>query len=368
MHDEYAKLLDNFNALFDEACTMIEYEENVRIVTSYKESTENGKKVKTIQGEIEETTQTEDEDDRGSEDDDESRASGNDGWGFEVRLTDPYSTLSKDVKRVLAHIVKYTGDKQDTDDLGNVRYLNPEYVHACLITSLSSMIGPEDFNRIENNTVIYPALEKMSVKYPWVKQIISTLGNNDNLRAAFYSDLRNDLISYYAELTDKDGKLKTVALNESTASQSVYDSIQTNYFERNILDKDSVYTKAGRVDATKASIGNNITGDLVLQLREVDSDNKEDVVKSLSKALNMVGVSTDNTMLSNMLDTPEGIDSLTRVNNALKGIFSKLDKIDADTDLLAQFKEEYDIISNELAVLGEFDTVLSFRNGDKTMR
>jgi hypothetical protein len=47
----------------------------------------------------------------------------------------------------------------EEDDLGNVRYFDPAYVHALLLNDLSTMITAEDFSvKNPDGTYSYPAL------------------------------------------------------------------------------------------------------------------------------------------------------------------------------------------------------------------
>ena len=196
----YQKVLDNWEALLDEACILIEGTENVRIVTN-RHAYNTGTSTETVTGgTIEESTQdADDEEANFGDDEDGNRVDGNGGWSFKVRFVDPRTSLSRGVKRVLAGIKREgINGEPEVDDLGNIRYVNEEFAHAALINELSGMISPEDFSvKNDDGTFSFPALEKVAKKYPWANQVINALQAEPTLISSFYADFRKDCIPYW---------------------------------------------------------------------------------------------------------------------------------------------------------------------------
>ena len=363
--NEYNKIVDNFPALFDEACPIIEANESIRLVTDYHNFNNGSEETVVFGGESYEDNQTIESDNEASDDDEAmDRATGNEGWNYKVRFTDPYSTLSRDVKKVLSSIVRTDNNGNiDVDDLGNPRYLNPEYTHVVLLNELSGMIDSDDFMTSDGR---FPALEKAAEKYPWINQIISTLVIDENLRGSFFSDLRKDFIPYWNQHIDKDGKQITQSLNTITAAESMYNAIESTYSERTLLDVDSLYTRAGKISADKAKIGKELADKTLFRIRDFNEKDFDSIVNNVTKILNMVGVATNKNMVTNMLKSDEGISNLKDVIYDVQKIFTDSQTIAEDTDLIEQFKEQYKNISDRMGVVDEFDSIASFRDGDKT--
>lgn len=119
----------------------VQYLENFRIIPAkrHRDASIDGEPVKTQNDNL--TQDLADEDDE-----DGSRSAGNDGWSFKVRFVDPLETTSQVVKRVLYSIPRLDSDGlPEMDDLGNELFMDGEYAHAVLISSLSEMITADDF-------------------------------------------------------------------------------------------------------------------------------------------------------------------------------------------------------------------------------
>ena len=104
MLQAYQKVLDNWDALLDEACIIIEGTENVRVVTD-KHAYNAGTTTETVTGGII-TDSSQDEDTNESEfndDEDGNRVDGNGGWSFKVRFVDPRTSLSRGVRSTVRY-------------------------------------------------------------------------------------------------------------------------------------------------------------------------------------------------------------------------------------------------------------------------
>lgn len=370
MLNAYQKILDNWEALLDEACIIIEGNENIRVVTN-KHSYNNGTTTKEIVGgSITESTQDSDFNNEAFEDDEDgNRVDGNGGWSFKVRFVDPRTSLSKGVKKVLSNIKREGANGElEVDDLGNIRYLNSEFAHAVLINELSGMIDANDFSiKNDDGTYSFPALEKVAEKYPWVRQVINALQAEPNLISSFYADFRKDFIPYWMQyFSAEKGKWVTKALNQSVALDSTKNSIINNFEQGTVLDEDSIYDTSKKLSTHNASVGITLTDEVLSLLREFDEDDYTEITDKASKILRMIGLNSDRYVISNLLKSENGILSLDKVLNSAKNIFDGIKNLPEGAHLIDEFSSDYDIIAKEVGLVSELDNIQSFRAGDKT--
>lgn len=370
MLQAYQKVLDNWDALLDEACIIIEGTENVRVVTD-KHAYNTGTTTETVTGgTITDSSQDEDTNESEfSDDEDGNRADGNGGWSFKVRFVDPRTSLSRGVKRVLSGIKKEgINGEPEVDDIGNIRYVNEEFAHAALINELSGMIDPNDFSvKNEDGTFSFPAFEKVAEKYPWANQVINALKAEPNLISSFYADFRKDFIPYWMQYFDeKDGKWKTHAMNQAVALDSTRTSIINNYEQGTILDENSIYEGGRKLSTANAELGVNLTNEVLSLLREFDEGDYEELTEKVAKGLKMVGLNANAHVISNLLKSENGIVNLEKVVNAMKNIFSGIEGMPENAHLIEAFSDDYNTIAQEVGLVSELDNIQSFRNGDKT--
>lgn len=369
IRQEYSKIMNNFNALLTEACLILENTEHLRIVTEYYNQSSTSAEI--FGGEVQESSEeVESTEEQFSDDEDGSRATGNDGWSFQVRFIDPYSTLSKEVKEVLSSIVRVQSDgiTPDLNDLGKQRYLNPEYTHTALLDAMSSMVDADDFSvKDRDGNWTFPALERARAKYPWVSQVISALQENPSLIGSFYADLRKDFISYWMQYTNREGIQIPKALNRNNASESALNAAQNNYSERQVLDSDSLYSKSGSIDHSKAAIGDKEAAKVLDIFREgINPEDIQTIKGSASKVFRMLGFDIEEGEISNLIQSPEGSEQIQNALNAARNIFQGSLKVDTDSNLTELFDKYYKIIADNIGIVRELDIIASFRDLDKT--
>lgn len=366
---EYTKILNNFPALLTEACIMLENTEHLRIISEYHDYNDGATTTEVFGGDVQESSDvTEVIDEQFSDDEDGTRTSGNDGWSFQVRFVDPYTTLSKGVKEVLSSIVRVdVNGNIDTDDLGNVRYLNPEYTHVAMLNSLSGIVDANDFSvRNSDGSYSFPALEKAMARYPWVSQIINALQANPTLVGSFYADLRKDFIPYWHQYVNEEGILVTHALNQNTALESTFNAAQVNYEERQILDPNSLYTRNGTIDSNSSQVGKSLAAQVLNLTRDFNEDDISTITYSVSKMLKMLGFDISSGAVSNLLQSTDGIQAVEKLVNSARNIFQEAAKVDSDSNLFELFGDDYRTIAEIIGIVGELDNIASFRQGDKT--
>lgn len=378
MLNAYQKILDNWQALLDEACIIIEGTENVRVVTS-KHNYHTGTNTTTVVGgTVSDSSQDEDTNEAEfSDDENGNRVDGNGGWSFKVRFVDPRTSLSRGVKRVLSGIKKEGVDGEpEVDDLGNIRYLNSEYAHAALVNELSGMIDANDFSvKNEDGTFRFPALEKVAEKYSWVNQVISALQAEPNLISSFFADFRKDFIPYWIQYYDekaKDSKGNpsprwvTHQVNRQSAHDSTRNKIIQNFEQGTIFDVDSVYDNSHRLHKDKAELGVSLINSTLSLLRDFDEGDYYEITENIAKALRMVGLDSNSHVINELLKSEQGLASLEKTAHALKNILEGIVSISDNAHLFKEFESDYDIIAQEVGLVSELDDMQSFRIGSKT--
>lgn len=365
MLSEYQKVIDHFDVLIEDVANDIEKNEGIRIMIDRHDYHTSDSTEKVLGGTVVEDTQTQETKDEENNDDENSRINNSEGWGFKVRFVDPHSTISKVVKRALSNIIKedeFSGEPE-YDDLGNMRYLEEENVHAILMEGLSSMIDADDFSVIDEsrNIVSLPALEKMKEKYPWVQQIIDTILADNDLASKFFADFRKEFISYWAQ---KEGK--TFMLNESIAVEDTMNETIHNYETGSRLSNNSIYNTNRSINTDNAEEGVNKADDILDSLSEYDSDEEDSIVNSVLDILKMVGIKTNSTVIKNTLNSEDGIKHIEDVAYAAKEIFLGATELNEGSHLIDSFEEEYNKIATIVGIVSETGGISSFRSGDKT--
>ena len=230
------------------------------------------------------------------------------------------------------------------------------------------MIDPNDFSvKNDDGTYSFPALEKVTEKYPWANQVINALKAEPSLISSFYADFRKDFIPYWIQYFDKkDDKWKTHAMNQAVALDSTKTSIINNYEQGTILDENSIYAGGRKLIITNAELGINLANEMLSLLREFDEDDYEELTEKVAKGLKMVGLNTNAHVISNLLKSENGIVNLEKVVNAMKNIFNGIEGMPENAHLIEAFSDDYNTIAQEVGLVSELDNIQSFRNGDKT--
>ena len=391
IHQGYMDILDNFDALIDECALEIENNENIRMIISY-DLHNNGQETTVEQtGRVKEGVDTENNNNEHNEDDpDGNRTYGNEGWSYKTRLVNPLTSLSRDVKKVLSGIEKLDENGEpEYDDLHNQRYLNPEVVHAILISELSDMVDADDFV-VQNNdgTYSFPRLEALQVKYPWVQKIIDVLredceSEHPHITSAFYTDFRKDFIPYWIQqykyevdpiTQERRGKWVLFQLNESTPKESVMQSVVRSYENGNRLNSLSVYTASKGIDTNNLQPVTDLCNDAMSLLREIDLEDETELDELKSKTatvLAALGFNTNANTIQYLLNTPDGLKSLRSILDKAKSIIDMLEKMSNDEKLKDRHivdynKSDYNEIAELIGFVSDLDNVQSFRQGKNT--
>ena len=344
----YQKVLDNFDLLFDEASSMIEQKEHLRITrgdTKEVQNTEDQEQV--LEGEL-------------GDDDSGNRVSGNEGYTFKIRFVDPFTSIRAETRKVLSDIKQIdTEGNVATDDLGRTIYVREDFAHSALLASLNWMDNPNDFSiKNEDGTYSLPALENAAMIYPWINQVIEELEADPNLISVFYNDFRKDYISYWMQ---RDGKV--FPMNSPIDYEGTFRGIQRNYESGSPQDEDSIFDvnlKISKANIRKArTLLTNVRKSLS---KAVYSEDMETIVPSIQKLLNIIGFSSTNLNLTQLKD----ISNVGLANTILDSIARVLDNSDTLQEgqhYVDTVREPLNIIAKLVGKVTELDAQVTFRQG-----
>lgn len=359
---EYRKIAEDievFQALAEEASTLLTITEGIKIEQGPVASQDINLNDDTPEGESDLDEQSEDW---------SQEESFKDGWMTNFRQVSVQESLSQDVRKVIREIPKldYEGMYEE-DDLGNLRYLDPDYVHAVLIDNLRNMITSED---------MIPLMKKLEKNKPWIAQVRELLEENETLFSQFYQDFRKDFTSYWVQKKkigyNGELKMQTISINKPEGIYYLLNAWRDNYESGTQLDKDSVYEKNGEINKENAEKGLKWVETLNNKFSNLDTEARlalledEKIWNTILKLLNMLGIDANPSILKNALTnikTAEGItftDPIMLLLPQLNVIFSGIKKGEIKSekredgtekrgDLINTFGSAYNMIANMIA-------------------
>ena len=372
----YRKVVDNFKPLAEEASTLLVMTEGIRIDPNYIAPKEANLNDNTPEGDSELDEQA---------DDYNKEETFKDGWMTNFRQVSSHESLSQVVRKVIREIPRLDYDGMyEEDDLGNLRYLDANYVHATFIDKLRYMITSED---------MIPLMRELEKNKPWVAQVRELLEGNETLFSQFYQDFRKDFTSYWIQkkkmMPDGTFKMQTIAVNAPEGVYYLLDAWRDNYENGIQLDDDSVYEKNGDINVENAKKGlkwvetlnnkfSNLDTEARLKLLEEDR-----IWNTILKLLNMIGIDANPSILKNALTDIKkspGItftDPIMLLLPQLDIIFSgiKNGNIKSETsedgtekrgDLINTFSSAYNMIASMMANVTEDAIESSIRENDKS--
>lgn len=367
-YKSFMKILDNFQALAEEASANFSLTEGVvmDIRNDYN---------------LDEDTNTDAVDEEGNSIDDSAEnkeENYKDGWMTNVREVASYSSLSNRVRNIIRQIPRLNRrGTYDYDDLGYEQYLEPSYVHSELIQGLRDMVDARD---------MIPMLNKLASRKPWARQILQKVESDNQVFTAFYRAYRKDYLSYWIQkrkaIGDGSFKTETMSINKAEGTAHYFDEWRDNYEFGNILDSDSLYDKNGDIHLSKAKTGLEIVNNILSQFSRVDREdeirlsNDTKVNDDLMKALNMLGISIGKQTLQESLnyaiDNTSYPVAIRQVLEALRTIYYDLNKGNdkvtdgQPADLVNIYGSQFNSIAEVFNFVDEDTVESSVRQGDKT--
>ena len=377
-NQEYKKIVDDpyvYKALAEEASTLLVMTEGIRIDPNYIAPADVNLNNDDPEGNSEVDNEAEDW---------RQEEAYKDGWMTNFRQVSSHESLSQAVRKVIRQVPKldYKG-KYEKDDLGFVRYLDADYVHATFIDKLRNMINSDD---------MIPLLEDVQRIKPWVKQVVKLLQSDETLFSQFYQDFRKDFIPYWIQkkkmLPDGSFKMETIAINKPEGVYYLLDAWRDNYENGIQLDDNSVYEKNGEINKDNADKGLEWVESLNNMFQNLDTESRlqllerEDVWNTIMKLLHMLGIDANPSVLKTALTdikTVPGItftDPIMLLLPQLNIIFSGIkkgevqDKVEDGTvkrgDLINTFGSAYNMIASMMAEVTEDAIESSVRENDKS--
>lgn len=372
----YRKVVDNFKPLAEEASTLLITTEGVRIDLNYIAPKDANLNDDTPEGYSELDEQA---------DDYNKEETFKDGWMTNFRQVSSHESLSQAVRKVIREIPRldYEGMYEE-DDLGNLRYLDADYVHATLIDKLRDMITSED---------MIPLIQELERNKPWVAQVRELLEKDDTLFSQFYQDFRKDFIPYWIQkkktMLDGTFKMQTIAINKPEGVYYLLDAWGDNYENGMQLDNDSVYEKNGDINIENAEKGLKWVETLNNKFSNLDTEARLELLeddriwKTILKLLNMLGIDANPSVLKNALtdintsDTVKFTDPIMLLLPQLNVIFSGIKKGEIKSeiredgtekrgDLINTFSSAYSMIASMIANVTEDAIESSVRENDKS--
>ena len=378
-YQEYMKIVDDpnvFKALAEEASTLLVMTEGIRIDPNYIAPADANLNSDDPEGNSELDNSAEDW---------KQEEAYKDGWMTNFRQVSSHDSLSQAVRKVIRQVPKldYRG-KYEKDDLGFVRYLDADYVHAVFIDKLRNMITSDD---------MIPLMDDLQRIKPWVKQVTKLIQSDETLYSQFYQDFRKDFMPYWIQkkklLPDGTFKMETIAINKPEGVYYLLDAWRDNYENGIQLDEDSVYEKNGEINKDNAAKGLQWTESLNNMFQNLDTESrlqlleKEEVWNTIMKLLHMLGIDANPSVLKTALTdikTAPGItftDPIMLLLPQLNIIFSGIQKgeIKSETredgtekrgDLINTFGSAYNMIASMMAEVTEDAIESSVRENDKS--
>lgn len=347
---EYQKVLDNFDLLAQESVGYLAYSTGIRIDIETMAAEEL---------ELEDTYSENGEIVENPDDPINKEELVKESYISSFRKRSSRDTLSKEVRKIISTVPKYNYDKTlDKDDLGNIRYLDPEYVHAFLIDKLKDIVDSED---------MMDTLKSLSETTPWVKLLFSKIEKDPTLRTKFFVDFNKDFASYWIQAVSRDEEgvmsVKTVALNKPEGIKYLLDEWRLNYESGNQLDEDSVYNKDHSINKENAKKGLALVEELNNTFSNLENSekiellNNPEVFNKILKALNMIGINANADSLKKALSKSSPKDSIFKSVSPIIPLLSDLNVIFSSiVKNKVQSNNEY---SSSVDLINEFSGVYS---------
>ena len=382
IQSQYRNVLDCFMPLMQEVAPMLEKNgEPIRFIFS-KQTYYTGNGTSSVDGgSIEDTTANQNNEEREFNDDDEGkRATGNDGWAFEAKFTEPHLTLTQAVKQLLGDLKRTDSKgKVEYDDLGNIRYVPERFAYASLLAELSQIIDADDFSVVdENGNYSFPALERLQYipQYSWVQQIIKKFKRNPSLASQFFRNFRKDAVIYRTQKWDKDlGIWKTIPLNELTAEDAAMNALKRNWNNMIPQHPDSVFTNTGNIIKDNAIKGVELADSLMRDIPFIELDTEAglaELSERVGTLTRMLGFRPDSISIEKLLGE-NALANISTTVGIIKNIFNGIrGDIPENVDIVDYFStgdnygmRGFPAIAERIGVVSETDHIQIFRLNDK---
>ena len=283
-----------------------------------------------------------------------------DGWMIKARELDLRDTLSQKTRRLLARIKEALGydengePKVQYDDLGFVRYLNPDYAHLKLLGVLSKATDSNDFDRL---------LEEMAKKESWVTFLSDEFEADPSIKAAFYGDLRKEFIPYWIHFNSNDGAM-TKQLNFEPSILYYMKEWEHNYNGHIQLSDNSVFNNDG--SANNQHIEEALNKYTELKDKYLNGFENFEDYSALKGLFDDLGISYTEEELEYAITTSEEpTETINTVLGGIRTILTKLQNEGVKSSPVRQFKSAFMDIANALNLIPQGATMAAFMENGK---
>ena len=359
-------IVDHFDALVEESLTTIEEHTGLRLTLEEQITVDNSTSMMVS------LVEDENEENQNINVDEDTHVDIGGGTSYKVRNKKNFETMSNKVKDIINSIVKVDASGTPiVDDLGTPQYLSAREVHGMLGDELSSMIESEDFcvKNTEGDEITYsfPALEKVSKKYSWVKQIIERLQKRPALIGAFYGVFRKDFIKRFIYKAGKG----IIPVNETSVFGSAWKELNERLDSGTPVSPKSIYDASGvNKDKFEKSIK---TIDAIIDEVDTASELSTAEVRKLTKkivdAFSIVGLKVNEGPLKDMLadsDLKKNIkDSLQKSKQIIEAL-SKTSEEHIPSMMTSKTRPFYINILRALNIANDGHAELTYRQGGES--
>ena len=359
--NEHKKILEHFDALFEESFPLIEQRIHLKIQIN--------------QNANEEESDWQDKDEKNNGDDETGqRADSNNFLFYKVREIELRSTLSQKIQDFIRGIPQmYANGRPVMDD---IRFLNEGYVYRVLQNGLSWMTNPDDF-AIKNSKGKYtfPALEKLmgqKSEYKWIRPLMNQLNMHPELVPQFYTGFRQEFIPQTMMSTTRTGKFLPTRLNSAELTTQGIKILIRNYENGILLDpKNSIWDRNRKINRKNIEKLNDLLDKIDENLDnyetdKISKDEKEKIANELidqyADALRRIGIEANRDFLTEWI-TRANVQDMNILNGIIKDIDALIKRISESKGYLmsdANIMGIYEGLSEPVMQIDETDRNSSF--------
>lgn len=369
IRDNHTKMLEHFDALFEESLPLIEKTVHLRIQPK-----------RNIQEE--ESARQETDEMINGDDDLGIRADNNDFLFYRIREIELRSTLSQKIRDFIRGIPRlYPNGKPIKDDIGKTKFLNEGYVYKVLQNGLSWMKTPDDFAvKKPDGGYRFPALERLMEQkdeYRWIKPLMVQLNMHPELIPQFYTGFRQEFIPQRMMSITKEGLFLPTPLNNSNLTTRSMDIINRNYnlgidtkdtiWRANRQIKEKKITELDNLRKEAARLTDEIWREIQNRNRNAQKELADQILPIALKIFRMVGVNPNENQIRMWLERARfaDIDNLNSALGAAGEIADVAKSMKKGDNLVFLAQDHYRNLVELIAKVDENDRVASYYKGGK---
>lgn len=362
----YAKIVDNFDALLEEAAPELERYEFVNIKIDSKNETTGGTVTEN------DTAKNQKDNDYGDNPDTKTDIT------YKVRTVDIYEdSLSKRIKRLFFDIPvigKY--GKLILDDLGYSAKMDPQVIHSILINEMANnVIRLEDFcKKDEEGYYKFPLFEKMKLKHPWVKYLITEMSSNPQTISMFYKGMRQEFNK--AMLITNDSK--PFNSNKTIEVKAILEHVESNINDSVVLDREATIYQGTRImpgnskEITSKLLKNTekIFGRRGFGLKKniLSEEEYKEIVSYLTRLCRAIGINVKEKDLQKLADIDienQNIANLAELEGHISNLIGFVEQLKDGDNILNKVRTQYERIARVLGPVLNLDHVQTYRQNGK---